>query len=30
VAVLMQGGPTYTYLPRVVEALDALMKPVAA
>ena len=24
VAVLMQGGPTYTYLPRLVEALDAL------
>lgn len=24
VAVLMQGGPTYTYLPRVMEALDAL------
>jgi AhpD family alkylhydroperoxidase len=24
VAVMMQGGPTYTYLPRVVEALDAL------
>ena len=24
VAVLMQGGPTYTYLPRVTEALDAL------
>lgn len=24
VAVLMQGGPSYTYLPRVVEALDAL------
>ena len=24
VAVLMQGGPAYTYLPRVVEALDAL------
>ncbi len=24
VAVLMQGGPTYTYLPRVVEAIDAL------
>lgn len=24
VAVLMQGGPTYTYLPRVLEALDAL------
>jgi AhpD family alkylhydroperoxidase len=27
VAVLMQGGPTYTYLPRVVEALDALTEP---
>ena len=27
VAVLMQGGPTYTYLPRVVEALDALSAP---
>lgn len=25
VAVLMQGGPTYTYLPRVIEALDALV-----
>jgi alkylhydroperoxidase/carboxymuconolactone decarboxylase family protein YurZ len=24
VAVMMQGGPTYTYLPTVVEALDAL------
>ncbi len=24
VAVLMQGGPTYTYLPRLIEALDAL------
>ncbi|CAN5471188.1 carboxymuconolactone decarboxylase family protein [soil metagenome] len=24
VAVLMQGGPTYTYLPRVVEAIDAV------
>lgn len=24
VAVLMQGGPSYTYLPRVLEALDAL------
>ena len=24
VAVAMQGGPTYTYLPRVIEALDAL------
>lgn len=23
VAVMMQGGPTYTYLPRVVEALEA-------
>jgi AhpD family alkylhydroperoxidase len=29
-AVMMQGGPTYTYLPRVVEALDALAAPVAA
>jgi AhpD family alkylhydroperoxidase len=27
VAVLMQGGPTYTYLPRVTEALDALAAP---
>ena len=24
VAVMMQGGPTYTYLPVVVEALDAI------
>jgi AhpD family alkylhydroperoxidase len=24
VAVLMAGGPTYTYLPRVTEALEAL------
>jgi AhpD family alkylhydroperoxidase len=24
VAVLMQGGPSYTYLSRVVEALDAI------
>lgn len=24
VAVMMQGGPSYTYLPRVLEALDAL------
>ena len=24
VAVLMQGGPSFTYLPRVTEALDAL------
>jgi alkylhydroperoxidase/carboxymuconolactone decarboxylase family protein YurZ len=23
VAVMMQGGPTYTWLPTVVEALDA-------
>ena len=30
VAVLMQGGPSYTYLPRVIEALDAAAKPVAA
>ena len=29
VAVLMQGGPTYTYLPRVAEALEALETPVA-
>ncbi|HVX86809.1 MAG TPA: carboxymuconolactone decarboxylase family protein [Phycisphaerae bacterium] len=29
VAVLMQGGPTYTYLPRVTEALEAL-QPAAA
>jgi AhpD family alkylhydroperoxidase len=27
VAVLMQGGPSYTYLPRVIEALDALAEP---
>ena len=24
VVVMMQGGPGYTYLPKVVEALDAL------
>ena len=24
VAVLMQGGPAYTYLPRVTEAIEAL------
>ncbi len=24
VALMMQGGPAYTYLPKVVEALDAL------
>jgi AhpD family alkylhydroperoxidase len=26
VAVMMQGGPTYTYLPKVVEALEAVGK----
>ena len=30
VAVLMQGGPTYTYLPRVTEALAALQEPAGA
>ncbi len=30
VAVLMQGGPTYTYLPRVTEALAALEPAEAA
>jgi len=30
VAVLMQGGPTYTYLPRVVEAFDAVAERTAA
>jgi hypothetical protein len=24
---MMQGGPAYTYLPKLVEALDALDKP---
>ena len=24
VAVMMQGGPTYTYLPKLAEALEAL------
>jgi AhpD family alkylhydroperoxidase len=24
VAVMMQGGPAYTYLPKLVDALDAL------
>jgi alkylhydroperoxidase/carboxymuconolactone decarboxylase family protein YurZ len=24
VAVMMQGGPTYTYLPKLIEAMDAL------
>ena len=27
VSVMMAGGPTYTYLPRVVQALDALEAP---
>lgn len=27
VAVMMQGGPTYTYLARVTEALEALSTP---
>jgi AhpD family alkylhydroperoxidase len=27
VVVMMQGGPAYTYLPKLVEALDALDKP---
>lgn len=30
VAVMMQGGPTYTYLPRVMEALDYLSEPSGA
>jgi AhpD family alkylhydroperoxidase len=30
VAVMMQGGPAYTYLPKVVEALDALLSEPAA
>ncbi|HTV46829.1 MAG TPA: carboxymuconolactone decarboxylase family protein [Phycisphaerae bacterium] len=30
VAVLMQGGPTYTYLPRVLEAFEALEAQKAA
>ena len=30
VSVMMQGGPSYTYLPRVTEALDALAKRAAA
>ncbi|HZN64574.1 MAG TPA: carboxymuconolactone decarboxylase family protein [Tepidisphaeraceae bacterium] len=30
VAVMMQGGPTYTYLPKVVEALDELKPEEAA
>jgi alkylhydroperoxidase/carboxymuconolactone decarboxylase family protein YurZ len=29
VAVMMQGGPSYTYLPRVTEALDSLKVPSA-
>jgi len=27
VAVMMQGGPAYTYLPKVVDALDAVVDP---
>ena len=27
VAVMMQGGPTYTYLPKLIEALDAIESP---
>jgi len=30
VAVMMQGGPTYTYLPRRLEALDAVTQQVSA
>jgi AhpD family alkylhydroperoxidase len=30
VAVMMQGGPTYTYLPRITQALDALEAQTAA
>ena len=30
VAVMMQGGPTYTYLPKVVEALEGLEREEAA
>lgn len=29
VAIMMQGGPSYTYLPRVTEALNALKVPAA-
>ena len=30
VAVMMQGGPTYTYLPKLVEAMEALQPDQAA
>ena len=30
VAVMMQGGPAYTYLPKVIDALDALETLAAA
>ena len=30
VAVMMQGGPTYTYLPKLVDALDAVEAEAAA
>jgi AhpD family alkylhydroperoxidase len=29
VAVMMQGGPTYTYLPNVVEAIEAVQQPLS-
>jgi AhpD family alkylhydroperoxidase len=30
VAVMMQGGPSYTYVPKVLEALDHFAAPAAA
>ena len=30
VVVMMQGGPAYTYLPKLVEALDSLARPEGA
>lgn len=30
VAVVMQGGPTYTYVPKVIEALDHFLDHAAA
>jgi AhpD family alkylhydroperoxidase len=30
VAVMMQGGPTYTYLPKLIDALDAVESEAAA
>jgi len=29
VAVVMQGGPSYTYVPKVIEAIDALVPKAA-